>query len=263
MSTIVTRPQNSAGAAPFRWTQERNGESMNRPRVLIVEDDRSISEIVSLNLQLAGYEPLHAYDGQSGLDQAQRHLPDLIVLDLMLPVVDGYDVCRRLRNDSATQKIPILMLTARSDESDQLVGFSMGADDYVTKPFSVKILLERVKALLRRRRNVEEQDDVVSSQGVSVDRVRHRASVAGEAVHLTRSEFRLLDTLIRQPGRVFERTELIDAALGEDTMVMERTIDVHVRALRSKLGDRASLIETVRGVGYRFRDPDLADESSS
>ena len=179
----------------------------------------------------------------------------------MLPVIDGLDVCRRLRADAATRDMLIVMLTAKAEESDELIGFSLGADDYVTKPFSVKVLLERIKALRRRRTDRSGQrrsDD--QAWASSVDRRRHQATAEGKPLQLTRSEFRLLDTLIRQPGRVFHRTELIDAALGEDTMVMERTIDVHIRALRRKLGDHADVIETVRGVGYRFRDTEPVAE---
>lgn len=232
---------------------------MAKTKILLIEDDRSIAEVVSYNLKQAGYEVLVASDGQDGLLQAQIKSPDIVILDLMLPVIDGLDVCRRLRADAATRDLLIVMLTAKAEESDELIGFSLGADDYVTKPFSVKVLLERVKALRRRRTSDVPSDDVTTKMGVSVDRRRHQAVAEGKALQLTRSEFRLLDTLIRQPGRVFHRTELIDAALGEDTMVMERTIDVHIRALRRKLGEHADVIETVRGVGYRFRDTELAE----
>ena len=227
---------------------------MPKTKVLVIEDDRSLVEVLTYNLKQAGYEVLVATDGQDGLLQAQIKSPDMVVLDLMLPVVDGLDVCRRLRADNSTKDLQIVMLTAKAEESDELIGFSLGADDYVTKPFSVKVLLERIKALRRRRTAEAATDDVTTKLGVTVDRRRHQATAEGKSVQLTRSEFRLLDTLIRQPGRVFFRTELIDAALGEDTMVMERTIDVHIRALRRKLGSRADVIETVRGVGYRFRD---------
>jgi two-component system, OmpR family, phosphate regulon response regulator PhoB len=227
---------------------------MPKTKVLVIEDDRALAEVLSYNLKAAGYDVLVATDGQDGLLRAQTKSPDIVVLDLMLPVVDGLDVCRRLRADQATRELLILMLTAKDEESDELVGFSLGADDYVTKPFSVKVLLERIKALRRRRTAEGVTDEVTSKQGVTVDRRRHQAVAEGKPLELTRSEFRLLDTRIRQPGRVFDRSELIDAALGEDTMVMERTIDVHIRALRRKLGDRADVIETVRGVGYRFRD---------
>jgi len=234
---------------------------MPKTKVLVIEDDRALSEVLSYNLNVAGYEVLLATDGQDGLLRAQTKSPDIILLDLMLPVVDGLDVCRRLRAGSATKDVPIIMLTAKSEESDELIGFSLGADDYVTKPFSVKVLLERMKALRRRRTADDPGDEEVTTKfGVTIDRRRHDATSDGQSLALTRSEFNLLDTLIRQPGRVFHRTELIDSALGEDTMVMERTIDVHIRALRRKLGVRADVIETVRGVGYRFRDTELAAE---
>ncbi|TWT29270.1 response regulator [Blastopirellula retiformator] len=235
---------------------------MARLKVLIVEDDRSLADVLAYNVRQAGYEVISAYDGQDGLTQAQIKTPDLVILDLMLPVIDGHEVCRRLRADASTKDMMVLMLTAKSEESDQLIGFSLGADDYVTKPFSVKVLLERIKALVRRKRGSDNShDDVIASQGITIDRRRHRATASGRPLQLTRSEFRLLETLTRQPGRVFERSELIDAALGEDTVVMERTIDVHIRALRRKMADEAELIETVRGVGYRFRDPGAVTEA--
>jgi two-component system phosphate regulon response regulator PhoB len=223
--------------------------------ILIIEDDQSLADVLAYNLRQEGYEVQVASDGRDGLSRAHVKRPDLIVLDVMLPVVDGLEVCRRLRADPSTRSTLILMLTAKAEETDQVVGFSLGADDYVTKPFSVKVLIERIKALQRRRAQAASSEVVVSSQGVTVDRTRHQAIVEGRFLPLTRSEFRLLDTLIRQPGRVFRRSELIDAALGEDTMVLERTIDVHIRGLRRKMGDSSELIETVRGIGYRFRDP--------
>jgi two-component system phosphate regulon response regulator PhoB len=227
---------------------------MTKARILLVEDDRPLADVLAYNLKQAGYEVLIALDGQDGLTQAQIKLPDMVILDVMLPILDGLDVCRRLRSEASTRDMLIMMLTAKSDETDELIGFTLGADDYVTKPFSVKVLLERIKALQRRRGGELSDEDVVACLGVSVDRARHRATAEGMSVPLTRSEFRLLDTLIRQPGRVFKRSELIDAALGEDTMAMERTIDVHIRALRRKLGAKSDVIQTVRGVGYRFRD---------
>ena len=231
---------------------------MAKTKVLVIEDDRSLSEVLSYNLKQAGYDVLTARDGQDGLLQAQVKSPEIVILDLMLPVIDGLDVCRRLRADAATREMLIVMLTAKAEESDELIGFSLGADDYVTKPFSVKVLLQRIKALRRRHTSEATPDEVASKLRISVDRRKHQALADGRPLQLTRSEFRLLDTLIRQPGRVFDRAELIDAALGEDTMVMERTIDVHIRALRRKLGEHADVIETVRGVGYRFRDTEVA-----
>lgn len=228
---------------------------MGQAKILIVEDDKALSEVLAYNLNQAGFETFVANDGQEGLRQAQLKSPDLVLLDIMLPGLDGLEVCRRLRSDAMTREMLVVMLTAKSEETDQVVGFSIGADDYVTKPFSVKVLLERVKAMLKRRLTPDDAHDVIVSQGIMVDRRRHRATAGETPLDLTRSEFRLLDALIRQPGRAFSRSELIDAALGDDAIVLERTIDVHIRALRQKLAAHADLIETVRGVGYRFREP--------
>ncbi len=202
---------------------------MTKSKLLIVEDDRSLAEILDYNLRKAGYDVSRAHDGRDGLNQAQLKLPDIVILDVMLPVLDGLEVCKRLRSGSETKNVLILMLTAKGEEADQLIGFNVGADDYVVKPFSIRVLLERIKALQRRTSSTTDPTtDVVTRMGVSVDRRRHRVTVHGEMMELTKSEFRLLDTLIRQPGRAFDRSELIDAALGEDTLVLERTIDVHI-----------------------------------
>ncbi|MFZ4469295.1 MAG: response regulator [Pirellula sp.] len=228
---------------------------MPKSKILVVEDDRAISEILVYNLDKAGYEVTLAIDGRDGVNQAQLKLPDVILLDVMLPIIDGVEVCRRLRSKPETATAIIIMLTAKTEEADQLIGFSVGADDYVTKPFSVRVLMERIKALQRRKTaKLDDDNDVVTRAGITLDRRRYRVNVDGQLVELTKSEFRLLDTLIRQPGRAFDRTELIDSALGEDTLVLERTIDVHIRALRKKIGPNADAIETVRGVGYRFRE---------
>jgi len=236
---------------------------MPKARVLIVEDDRSLADVLDYNLRQDGYQTTVALDGQDGLQQAKLKPPDLVVLDLMLPIIDGLEICRRLRADPVTRNILVLMLTAKGEETDQVAGFSVGTDDYVTKPFSVKVLLERVRALLRRKEGNTANDNVLVSQGIMVDRERHRVTSEDEMLDLTPSEFGLLEALIRQPGRVFSRSELIDSALGGDSLVLERTIDVHIRSLRKKLDRRAPLIETVRGVGYRFRDPISAlDENS-
>ncbi|QDT70060.1 Phosphate regulon transcriptional regulatory protein PhoB [Planctomycetes bacterium MalM25] len=228
---------------------------MAKAKILVVEDDRSLADVLEYNLRQDGYETYVAYDGQDGLNQSKLRAPDLIVLDLMLPILDGMEICRRVRADPVTKDQLVLMLTAKGEETDQVAGFSVGADDYVAKPFSVRVLLERVKALLRRLGGSGQPGDVLVSQGILVDRERHRVTADEVVLDLTPSEFGLLESLIRQPGRVFSRSELIDTALGGDSLVLERTIDVHVRALRKKLNAHADLIETVRGVGYRFRDP--------
>ena len=228
---------------------------MAKTKVLVVEDYRSLAEVLQYNLEQNGYEVYCAYDGQDGLNQARLQLPEIVVLDVMIPVLDGLEVCKMLRANPSTNDIPIVMLTAKSEETDQLVGFSVGADDYVVKPFSVKILLQRIKTILRRQERGKNVGlEVVDRSGIVVDRVKHRVTVQGRTLDLTPSEFRLLDTLIRQPGRAFGRNELIDAALGADTLVLERTIDVHIRSLRKKLDTMADTIQTVRGIGYRFKE---------
>jgi two-component system phosphate regulon response regulator PhoB len=228
-------------------------------KILIVEDDPALGEVLEYNFTQAGFDVQLARNGRDALRLAKERVPDLVVLDIMLPEIDGIEVCRRLRSQSATRKTLILMLTAKAEETDQVIGFSVGADDYVIKPFSVAVLQERVKALLRRREDQPDQRDVIISQGISIDRRRHRVMAGNEPLEFTKSEFELLLALAKQPGRVFTRNELIDAALGDDVMVLERTIDVHIRAIRKKLGPFAELIETVRGLGYRFREPHLEE----
>ena len=228
---------------------------MAKAKVLVVEDDVSLLEVVAYNLEEAGYEVVTAQDGNEGLNESRGKTPDLVLLDVMLPGLDGHEVCRGIRADPRTRDQLIIMISARSQESDQLVGFALGADDYVTKPFSMKVLLERIKALLRRQRSDADDRNTAVSQGVMVDRLSHRVTAGDDVLDLTPTEFLLLDVMLRQPGRAFTRADLIDAAVGHDAIVLERTIDVHIRALRKKLGGYSELIETVRGIGYRFRDP--------
>lgn len=230
------------------------GSAMARPRILIIEDERGLTDVLTYSLQREGYDVLVAHDGQEGLRKAQMQIPDLVVLDLMLPTMDGLEVCRQLRSGDKTRAVPILMLTAKAEETDQVVGFTMGADDYVTKPFSVKVLLQRIKALQRRSDQGPEPSDIIDHLGVRIDRVRHKASLQGTELDLTPTEFRLLECLLRQPGRAFSRPQLMDVAIGEGAVVLERTIDVHIKTLRRKLGEENNYIETVRGVGYRFRE---------
>src|SRR5947209_3236010 len=222
-------------------------------RILIIEDERALTDVLTYNLQRDGYETVVAHDGQEGLRKAQTQLPDLIILDLMLPGLSGQEVLKAVRAGERTRDIPVIILSARAEETDQVVGFSIGADDYVTKPFSVKVLLQRIKAMQRRLEGSAEPGDAVEHLGVRIDRVRHRAYAGGRELELTPTEFRLLECLLRQPGRAFTRHQLMDAAIGDGAIVLERTIDVHVKTLRRKLGDM-ELIETVRGVGYRFRE---------
>ncbi|MFN3190364.1 MAG: response regulator [Aureliella sp.] len=230
---------------------------MAKARVLIVEDDRSLSDILLYNLEREGFNVFRAFDGRDGIEQARLKKPDVVLLDVMLPSVSGLDVCRQLRKMKETKSAGILMLTAKTEDLDQVGGFEAGADDYVVKPYSMRVLLQRINALLRRKQadDANPQGDVLKCNGVEMDLRRFQATVSGSKMELTRSEFKLLAALLANPGRAFERSELIESALGDDTLVLERTIDVHVRAIRRKLGDRAEVVETVRGVGYRFQEP--------
>ena len=226
---------------------------MSTQTVLIIEDEPSLVEVLSYNLEKEGFEVLTANNGRDGLERARSALPDLVILDLMLPLVDGLQVCSQLRSDPKTQNIRVLMLTARSEETDEVVGFNVGADDYVSKPFKVRPLIHRIKALLRRNEKSKSETSVLSVHGVEIDKASFEVRVDDKELELTRTEFRLLWTLMRQPGRSFSRLELMDSSRGMDANALERTIDVHVRALRKKMGKPGDLIETVRGIGYRFK----------
>jgi two-component system phosphate regulon response regulator PhoB len=230
-----------------------------KPRILIVEDEPPILDALTYNFQKENFDVSVAVDGREALQKVQAQLPDVVLLDLMIPPPDGLQVCRQLRSEPRTKNIRILMLTAKDEETDEIVGFNMGADDYVAKPFRVKPLIERVKALLRRPPGEEEEREQLSIDGIDIDRTQHIVKLHREELPLTPTEFRLLWTLARQPGRTFSRNELLDCCRGEDANSMERTIDVHIRALRKKLLDRADVIETIRGIGYRFKPPRTAE----
>lgn len=225
-------------------------------KILVIDDEADLVTVVKYNLEREGWKVRSAGDGAAGLEAARRDLPDLVVLDLMLPGMDGLEVCRKLRAEPRTARIPVIMLTAKGGESDRVVGLEMGADDYVSKPFSPRELVARVKAVLRRAAAPAEEGEgaPLAHGGIKVDPGRHEVLVKGKPVTLTATEFRLLHTLLRRPGQVFTRDRLIDGAIGEDAHVVDRTIDVHVTALRKKLGKAGALIETVRGVGYRVKD---------
>lgn len=220
--------------------------------ILVIEDEQSIADVIVYNLQKEGFSVYWERDGRDGLLKAQSLVPDLCVLDLMLPGIDGLQICRLLKSDPRTKSVPVMMLTARSGETDEIVGFNMGADDYVTKPFRVQPLIHRIKALLRRSDTTESEKNLLTLHGIEIDRTHHSVKYNGVELELTPTEFRMLWTLMSQPGRPFSRNELMETSRGEDANSLERTIDVHVRALRKKLGDSPDLIETVRGVGYRF-----------
>jgi len=226
---------------------------MSKPSVLIVEDETPILDALLYNFQKENFDVATATTGHEALQKCQNQVPDVVILDLMIPPPDGLQVCRQLRSNAKTRDVRILILTAKDEETDEIVGFNMGADDYVAKPFRVKPLIERVKALLRRNPAENESSDRIIINGIEIDRTNHMVTIDGEELTLTLTEFRMLWTLARQPGRTFSRNELLDCCRGEDANSMERTIDVHIRALRKKLKERSELVETIRGIGYRFR----------
>ncbi len=223
-------------------------------KILVVDDEKDIVDLVVYNLEKAGYKTLRAYDGALALRKAQEEVPDLVVLDLMLPGLDGLEVCKRLKSAEKTARIPVLMLTAKGEESDKVVGLELGADDYVTKPFSPKELVARVKALLRRSAPNEiaspAEHRVYGS--LEIDTARHEVLVRKKPVELTAKEFQLLDFFLQRPNRVIQRELLLEEVWDMEADVETRTVDVHMRRLRKKLGGAAALLKTVRGVGYKF-----------
>jgi len=223
-------------------------------RILVVDDEPDLLELVRVNLDQSGYAVETAASGSEALARLRRAPPDLVVLDLMLPDVSGTEICRQLRADPDLARLPVIMLTAKSDEVDRVVGLELGADDYVTKPFSPRELVLRVRAVLRRGRPGEPARGVLRHGPLQLDPTRHRCHVEGQEVELTAKEFDLLHGLMERPGRVMTRDQLIDAVWGSDVAVTTRTIDTHLKRLREKLGPAGPLIETVRGVGYRFAE---------
>jgi len=227
---------------------------MSQATVLVIDDEKDVIELLRYNLEKGGFEVVAARDGESGLAAASASPPDVILLDVMMPGLDGLGVCRRLREEPRTARIPIILLTARAGEADRVVGLELGADDYVVKPFSPRELLARIKALLRRTTAVAADGEIVRRGDLLVDTGRHEVTWKGKGILLTATEFRILHYLAVRPGRVCSRTDIIDGALGRDVAVTDRTIDVHVTALRRKLGKGGEFLETIRGFGYRFRD---------
>jgi two-component system phosphate regulon response regulator PhoB len=223
-------------------------------RILVVDDEPDIMELVRFNLSQEGFEVDTAENGANALAQIGRRPPDLVILDLMLPDLSGADVCRKLRSMPETSKLPVIMLTARSEEVDRVVGFELGADDYVTKPFSPRELVLRVKAVLRRGVLPESVTRRFEHGPLQLDQEGHRCLLDGDELELTAKEFRLLAALMARPGRVWSREQLLDDVWGSDIAVTHRTVDTHVKRLREKLGAAGDLIHTVRGVGYRFAD---------
>ena len=228
---------------------------MAKALILVVDDEEDILELVRYNLEREGFAVACSPSGEDALTQVRRITPDLIVLDLMLPGMDGFELCRSLKGDGRTSRIPVVMLSAKGEESDIVAGLELGADDYVTKPFSPKVLVARIRNVLRRRRKEDRAPPgVIAIRELAIDPMRRQVLVGGRTVELTATEFALLAHLAAQPGWVFTRGQLINAVKGADYPVTERSIDVQIAGLRKKLGPAGKEIETVHGVGYRFRE---------
>ena len=225
-----------------------------QPTILVVEDEKDILDLVEYNLEQAGFKVLTALSGDDALEIVNKHHPDLVVLDLMLPGLDGKEVCRRIRQSESTREIPVIMVTAKAEEIDRIIGFEIGADDYLTKPFSPRELVLRLKAVLKRTIEQPPPTERISFPGLSIDPGRHLVEVDGHETALTVTEFNLLKQLAENAGRVLSRDQLLDRVWGYTFEGYARTVDTHIRRLRKKLGVQKERIETVRGVGYRFRE---------
>ena len=222
--------------------------------LLVIEDDPDILELIKYNLENEGYKVHTSKNGELGLEQAKTIQPDLVLLDIMLPGMDGLAVCRKLRENPATTHLPIIMLTAKGEENDIVLGLELGADDYMVKPFGIKELKARIRTALRRKdiQDTVGPNDVVNAGPITIDPTMHEIKINSKPVDLTLAEFKLIQTLATQPGRVFTRSQLLKTVSGEDTYVIDRNIDVHIRSLRKKFGDFAAHIVTIRGIGYKF-----------
>ncbi|MDE1920573.1 MAG: response regulator [Candidatus Omnitrophica bacterium] len=231
---------------------------MSKKKILVVEDDRDISELIAYNLQREGYDVACLYDGAQVVDFVRKRKPELIVLDLMLPEIDGIEICRTLKSDASTGHIPIVMLTAKGEEADVVVGLQMGADDYIPKPFSPKVLVARIKAIGRRTLDLKlssaAAQDIRNFGEFNMDLLKHRISYKGREVKLTSIEFDIVEFLSRTPGRVWSREQILDNVWKDGKFIIDRAVDVHIRGLRKKLREAENYIETVRGVGYRFKE---------
>jgi len=230
---------------------------MAKEKILVVEDEKNIAKLIKFNLEKDGYETISTKSGEEAIQILGRHEVDLILLDIMLPGMNGLEVCKEIKQMKRTKNVPVIMLTAKSEEVDRIVGFEIGADDYITKPFSPRELILRVKAILRRGKTEDSARKEILSEGdINVDISRHEVTVKGKLVELTQMEFKLLCVFLERRGRVQTRDSLLTDVWGMDTMVETRTIDTHIKSLRSKLGKAGEKIETVRGMGYKFSDTD-------
>lgn len=227
---------------------------MAHEKILIIEDEKDILELIAFNLECSGYTVYKASNGEDGLPIAQKEIPNLILLDLMMPGMDGFDVCRTLKEEKCTRNIPIIMLTARGEDTDIVSGLELGAEDYITKPFSPKILVARIRTVLRRAKNNQADLEIMSAAGIDMDVSKHHVSIGSEAIELSTTEFDILKVLMTSPGWVFSRNQIIDSVKGSNYPVTQRSVDVQILGLRKKLGEKGQFIETVRGVGYRLKE---------
>ena len=222
-----------------------------RPRIALVEDEDDIAELIAASLKKNGFSVERFSTGRSFLRWTEKHVPDLVLLDLMLPDANGVDLCRFLKSKPETRAVPVIMTTAKGDESDKVLGLEMGAVDYITKPFSLRELVARIRAVLRRSKDIPESAAIGVGEGLVIDPERHEVLVGGRRVDLTSTEFKILLVLAGRPGRVFSRDEILDHLWGHDKIVLDRTVDVHIKNLREKLGPAARLVKNIRGAGYK------------
>ena len=229
---------------------------MKKTKIAVIEDEVDILEVINYNLSKEGFDVCSALDGEEGLALIKKEVPDLVLLDLMLPGLDGIEICRKLKTDYSTRSIPIIMVTAKGEESDIVLGLGMGADDYMVKPFRPRELIARIRSVLRRGDFIEEGEGLVSIDELVIDINRHEVKLEGKKIVLTAMEFKLLHFLASHPGQVFTRENLLNHISSDDTFIIDRNIDVHIRSIRKKLNKHRELIETIHRVGYRFRDKD-------
>ena len=229
---------------------------MKKSKIVVIEDEVDILEVINYNLSKEGFDVCSALDGEEGLALIKKEVPDLVLLDLMLPGLDGIEICRKLKTDYSTRSIPIIMVTAKGEESDIVLGLGMGADDYMVKPFRPRELIARIRSVLRRGDFIEEGEGLVSIDELVIDINRHEVRLEGKKIVLTAMEFKLLHFLASHPGQVFTRENLLNHVSSDDTFIIDRNIDVHIRSIRKKLNKHRELIETIHRVGYRFRDKD-------
>lgn len=249
---MMTEPK----TAKAKRTSSDDSTTTSKGTVLVVEDEHDLQELLRYNLEREGYRVVGVMRGEQALEEVEDRMPDLVLLDLMLPGMDGLEVCRAIRGNPDTATLPVVMLTAKGEEADIVTGLELGADDYIVKPFSPRVLLARLKAVMRRRRRAAERDEgtIIRVGELEVDPGRHEVRIEGESITLTQTEFRIVQLLAGKPGRVFTRAQIVASVQGDHVAVTDRSVDVHIVSLRRKLGDAGTMIQTVRGVGYRFED---------